>query len=341
MHVRRVLVLAFLPLCSCSANAVSDPPAPIASPTPATPALEERSAATPAWTIRELASPRGFLSITLKVPTTPEGAKPAVINPVADEEALLRLGIVVVRYHTDWSVLSGLRRPAKPGGPDGIAPRNVVGTWMLAAPRAEIVGRKYFAFIKSNARRVLPEVIDRILETGEVDSDRIGISGSSTNGFIALEAMAEDSRLAAAVVRAACGEYHEFLRASSLGLNGEERWLVDGQLVLDEDYEAELAAREPIRHATSYPPRFLLLLNGAEDPAIPTACVEPTVDVFRRVYEDRGVAQRFRAVIYPDRGHDLGPCAEEEALGWWRRWFAGGVPRVGSKIRSSTRCVGR
>ena len=39
------------------------------------------------------------------------------------------------------------------------AQANVLGSWMLAAPRANVVGRRYFGFIKANARTVVPSVV--------------------------------------------------------------------------------------------------------------------------------------------------------------------------------------
>ena len=64
-----------------------------------------------------------------------------------------------------------------------------------------------------------------------------------------LEALREEPRLAAGAARVACGDYHRFLRSSSLALHDDPRWLPGGELVLDEDYAAELREREPLRFA--------------------------------------------------------------------------------------------
>ena len=58
---------------------------------------------------------------------------------------------------------------------------------------------------------------------------RVAITGVSTNGFIALQAVAADQRLHAASVIAACGDYQRFLRYSSMGMAGRP-------LTLDPDY---------------------------------------------------------------------------------------------------------
>jgi len=271
-------------------------------------------------TTRELQASGGFLKVTLKIPAAPAGAKALVINPNADEEALLAAGIVVARYRTDWEVL------AKAVGkkPEPKAHKNVVGKWMLSSPRVGIVGRRYVGFIDANAMGPVGRVIDLVSAETDIDPLRIGISGSSTYGFIVLEALLHEPRLTAAVVRSACGDYRAFLRWSSLAVDDDPRFLVDGKLVLDVDYDAELVAREPLTHAERYPPTALLLLNGDSDEAIPMQCVEPTILAFRRAYRAKGADQRFRAIVYAGAGHDLGEPAARDELAFWRHWFAGG-----------------
>jgi dipeptidyl aminopeptidase/acylaminoacyl peptidase len=192
---------------------------------------------------------------------------------------------------------------------------------MLAAPRPGIVGRNYFGLISVEARKIVPAVLDHLEGVAEIDSRRIAIAGSSTHGFVALEALAREPRLAVAAVRVACGDYHEFLKSSSLALAGDERWLVDGELSLDEEYEVSLRKQEPIRFADRFPPRPLLLLNGEEDEAVPARCARETARVFARAYERRGIPGRLRFVLYEGRGHDLGPDVNDEILAWWERWL--------------------
>jgi len=212
---------------------------------------------------------------------------------------------------------------APPSGPvEGpVEPATPVGKWLLTAQRPGLVGRDYFALIAANAASVVPAVVDHLTGVGDIDPHRIAISGSSTGGFVALEAMRADARLAAAVVRVACGDYHEFLATSSLALAGDERWLVDGRVALDPDYEATLREREPIRFPDRYPPRPLLMLNGAQDPAVPVACAQATARDFAPAYERAGASDRFRFVLYPEHGHDLPPAADDEILRWWERWL--------------------
>jgi dipeptidyl aminopeptidase/acylaminoacyl peptidase len=209
--------------------------------------------------------------------------------------------------------------PAEPA-PAEPAQHETVGTWMLAAPRPGIVGKGYFGVVGTTAK-TLSDVFDAVAALDGIDDARIAISGSSTHGFVALEALRDEPRLAAGVVRVACGDYHRFLRSSSLALHDDPRWLPGGELVLDEDYDAMLREREPIRHAEAYPPRPLLMLNGANDPAIPRACAERTAEAFTAAYAAAGVPDRYRFELYPEAGHDLGDEALQAVLAWWERWL--------------------
>jgi len=291
---------------------------------------------------RDVSLANGWILVKLLIPREPPGPKPAIVSPIDDEQALLERGIVLVRFHTNWELLRGLKAPAEPanvaagnaaGGPPAQAApaaaqpptENKVGSWLLAAPRPGIVGKAYFALISQDALHTLPQVMDYLVTVPEIDPARIAIAGSSTSGFVALQALVKDRRFAAAVVRVACGDYHEFLKASSLALNNDPRWLTNGELVLDPDYEAMLREIEPIRSPDRFPPRPLLMLNGGQDTAIPIRCALRTIDALRGAYMRRRVSDRFRSVVYDDQGHNLGTEAASESLAWWDRWLLSSV----------------
>jgi dipeptidyl aminopeptidase/acylaminoacyl peptidase len=183
------------------------------------------------------------------------------------------------------------------------------------------VGRAYFQIITHEAERSIPRVLDFLQTVPQLDPDRISIAGSSTSGFIALQAMAAEPRIALGVVRAACGDYHTFLRLSNLGLAGDPRWLVDGEMVLDADYEAEIRGIEPIGRAERFPPRPLLLVTGSADPAIPAECARRTADRFASAYSAAGAADRFHFVELDGQGHNLGAESARLAFEWWDRWL--------------------
>lgn len=300
------------------------------------------SPGTATYEIRRFSLESGFITGVVKIPIRPAGPKPVVVRPIVADELLLERGIAVARFGTHWQQLAGLRdaeaEPRSESGPtpesepepapegEGDAAAKGVGRWLLAAPRASLVGRGYFGLIAAEARQVVPRLLDLLETLPEIDAHRMAIGGSSTTGFVALEAFAEDRRLAVAVVRVACGDYHAFLRGSSLALDGEERWLSDGRLVLEPAYEESLQAQEPIRFAARLPPRPLLLLNGALDPVIPAECAVATARAFEAAYADAGASDRFRFVLLEDRQHELGPRAGPEILAWWQRWLQGDPP---------------
>jgi dienelactone hydrolase len=297
-----------------------------------------------------------------------------VITPIVDERLLLERGIAVVRFRTHWEQLRGFSgaRPAAAADhagdpasepdpqPDAHGPEPTpgadlhapapptVGAWLLAAPRPGIVGRAYFELIRVDAQDSVPKVVSWLSRLPQVDPDRIAISGSSTSGFAALQALAADPRLANGVVRVACGDYFTFLRDSSLALKGDPRWLVDGHVELDPDYAETLRRIEPIRHADRFPPRPVLLMVGADDPAIPIECARNTADALERAYAAAGMSDRFRFVVFPGQGHNLGTESQREALEWWQHWLVhdsrqapSAVPAPLSRPLRSQALVGR
>ena len=273
----------------------------------------------------------GWIQVTVLIPRGNTGPRPAVITPIVEDSVLLERGIAVVRYHTNWETLAPLK-PPEPEKPPG--PELQVGGWLLTAPRPGIVGKAYFAILSQEAERSVPRVVDYIATIPQLDPGRLTIAGSSTSGFVALQAMAADRRLALGVVRVACGDYHRFLRASNLGLNSDPRWLPNGEMVLDADYEAELRRIEPIRAADRFPPRPLLLVTGADDPAIPADCARHTAKRFAAAYATAGVPERFRFAELAGQGHNLGGDWERLAIDWWERWLLGAAPLLTARSES-------
>jgi predicted esterase len=262
--------------------------------------------------------------VELRIPDAPPGRKPVVVSPFVDEDLLLARGFAVATWHFDWKEAARLasapapEAPHEPPPPDASETR--VGAWLLASPRPGVIGRAYFQLVGASAELV-PTVIDVLEMQSEIDPQRIAIMGSSTFGFVALQALQGDPRLAAGVVRVACGDYLDFLRSSSLALADDPRWLPEGRMELDADYEAELHAHEPIAHADAFPPRPLLLLAGRTDPVMPYACVEHTADAFAEAYTRAGVEDRFRLESFSEEGHHLGEEADAIALRWLERWL--------------------
>ena len=177
-----------------------------------------------------------------------------------------------------------------------------------------ILGREYLRSIARTANEVIPRVVDYLVTLPEIDPGRIGMTGSSTNGFITLQAVAADGRLSAAVAAAACGDHLRFLRFSSMGMAGQP-------LQLDPEYERWLHGQEPIRHPERLVHAALLVVNRVDDPLVPISCAESTAHVLERAYARAGVPERFRFVRTQESGHGVGKAEGEEALAWLRRWL--------------------
>lgn len=285
-------------LAGC-ARAPLDPPADPALP----PAPETRHATVA----------NGFVTVDLTFPPGRRGPRPVVISPAIDRTALLAAGFVLVDYRAHWERLAPLKK-AKPRDPDAPPPRTV-GKWLLASPSAATVGKGYFGLIDYDARIAIPQVIDHLETVPEVDPGRIGITGNSTRGFTALQAVAHDDRITVAAIANACGDYHTFLARSSLGLDGAE------PLALDPDYDAWLRARETIRHPGRLPPAALLLVNGERDRAIPIDCARTTAHALRHAYDDANVRERLRTVVLPLHGHELDAVVAAEIHDWLVTWL--------------------
>lgn len=272
------------------------------------------------WSEAELQG--GWITVSIGLPHTGAPPFPVVLSPILPDHELLAHGIGVVRWKTNWKMLGEIASPEpKPEPtptPDG---DESVGAWLLRAPRPGIVGRAYFQLITNESDRSLPAVLEHLRTHPDIDPGRIAITGSSTSGFTALQALAEQPDLALGVVQVACGDYPTFLRSSQLALDDQDRWLVDGEIVLDADYATYLDSIDPIGRAANFPPRPLLLISGAQDRAIPAECVAKTAEQLGRAYEDAGTPNRFEWVEFADRGHNMGPEAPPLILDFLVRWL--------------------
>jgi fermentation-respiration switch protein FrsA (DUF1100 family) len=274
----------------------------------------ESIAARPGAHARRIVRHDGFLEIRVEAPDAPPGPKPTVISFVEEfREPLLDAGFVVVSYVIHWELLRG-PAPASPEAAPTAPPAGTVGKWLLTSPSADVIGKGYLTLIDGNARITVPEVLDVLASDPDVDAGRVGILGFSTNGFTALLAASLNPRLRAAVVLAACGDYHTFLHHSSLAMNG-------APLALAPDYDAWLREVEPMRHPERLVHAAVLMVNGRRDLPIPIACARSTAQALRRAYAAARSRERFRWLVLDD-GHAMGPRARREALAWLRRWLA-------------------
>jgi dienelactone hydrolase len=254
----------------------------------------------------------GFITVRVDIPREPPGPKPAVLALLGERPRMLRAGIVTIDYHVHWELLAPLAKSLPKPPP----PERTWGKWLLASPSPRTIGKGYFELINGDATGTIPKVLDAVSAIPEIDMSRIGIAGTSTSGFTALQAVAADRRITAAVIGAACGDYHRFLFASNLAMNGE-------YLNLAPDYETWLHSIEPIRHPERLVHAAILLLAGDDDPVIPRRCIETTVEVLRRAYDEAGEPERFSARIVPGLGHSFTPPLVDDMMVWWAKWLAG------------------
>jgi hypothetical protein len=260
--------------------------------------------------VRETQLEGGAVSVHAEIPLEPAGPKPTVIALLGDSRALLAAGFVVVTYQIQWAALKGEKPPPPP--PEGTG----VGKWVLAAPSAATIGEGYLRQIAATAREHVPRILDYLATIPEVDAERIGMAGGSTNGFVTLEAAAADRRIRAAVAIAACGDYRTFLRYSSMGMEGKP-------LALDPGYAAWIRNQEPIAHPDRIVHTALLMRNRVGDPLIPIACADRTARVLEAAYARAGARERLRYDRLDAEGHGLDPDDGRAAVAWFARWLTG------------------
>lgn len=292
MAVRRLPLLLAVSLATACRLGRPTPPTSVATDPP------------PLAETREVQLDDDFITVRLHIPPTPEARKPTVIWMLGDRSALLGQGMLVVTYRLNWEL-----RPVAPAS----AP-STVGKFVLASPSAAVLGEEYLRTIATDATRAIPRIVDFLETVPEVDPARIGIAGTSSSGFIVLQAVARDRRLAVAVALAACGDYHRFLRYSSMGMEGE-------QLSLAPQYDRWLRAQEIVRRPARLVHAALLMVNRDRDPMIPFACVGETARVLRRAYRRAGVPERFRFTVIEGERHALDQRDTDETMAWLYRWL--------------------
>jgi dienelactone hydrolase len=308
MSGRIVVVLALVLGGACRR---STPPPPLVLDDPSAPEIETR----------EVQLDDDFITARLHIPPTDEPRKPTVISMLGERQSLLAAGFLVVTYRVNWEVRNA---PAPPPTPS----EHTVGKAILASPSEDVLGQVYLRSLATTADDVIPKIIDWLVTVPEIDPARLAIVGSSSNGFITLMAAARDRRLVVAVALAACGDYHLFLRDSSLGMAG-------APLALDPGYDRWLRTQEIVRHPSRLLHAAVLMVNRNGDPIIPFSCAERTADVLTRAYRRAGVPHRFRFTAFESDQHGLDARDGEETTAWLRRWLQ--TSRTGGRATRSAR----
>ena len=257
---------------------------------------------------REVQLADDLITVRLHIPPGGREKRPAIISMLSDHKVFLERGIVVATYRVNWEFL----KPPLP--PPVNAADAVVGKWVLASPSKALLGQRYFQTLTITANDVIPRIATYLGTVPEVDRDRLAVVGASSNGFIALQAATHRPRLRAALVLAACGDYHAFLQYSQLGMQGEP-------LELDPAYDRWLQEQEPFRHPGRLPPTALLMANRRGDPIIPVECADATVRAAAAAYRRARLADRFDYRLIEGSEHGLGPAELEAMMKWIDRWL--------------------
>lgn len=164
--------------------------------------------------------------------------------------------------------------------------------------------------------------VDYLVKTGRVDVSRVGITGGSSGGHAALEAIWMFPSIWSASV-------------SRYGISDLERLVVDthkfekhyafrllfGKTVPDDEDQRRVVYRErsPRFHADKIKAP-VLLLQGSEDKAVPPSQTEMMV---RSVKENGGIAEMilFEGEGHGFRGRDNQRRALEEQDRWWQKYL--------------------
>lgn len=167
------------------------------------------------------------------------------------------------------------------------------------------------------AASVLPGV-DRVIELGIADSQRVGIKGQSAGGYAALALLVQTGRFKAAVVSAGfadLGGLYGQMHAD--GMHWTMSWLES------QDGMAATPWEDRDRYITNSPYFLLdrlttplLLIHGARDTAIDARCADQIFVALRRLGREVEYAR------YEDEGHlILDPAAATDAAERMLRWF--------------------
>jgi hypothetical protein len=249
----------------------------------------------------------GLIALQVVMPFASGVRVPTVIGLGDLEEELIDAGMASVTYRIDWSTRADAPLPMQPFAAGA-------GRWLLASPSPARLGERWVRSVVSVADIAIPRIVDYLEGLPGIDAERVLVAGTSTDGFVALQALANDQRLAGAIAIGACGDYHAFLRDSPLGMAGEP-------LALDPSYDGWLTSQDIARRAERIVPAPLLLVNRIDDPVVPITCADATATVLRPAYAAGDEPDHFHQVRLPGATHGLGDEERKEVLAFLKRWL--------------------
>jgi dienelactone hydrolase len=149
--------------------------------------------------------------------------------------------------------------------------------------------------------------LDLLAELPDVDGARLGAIGHSLGGQEALWLAWYDRRVRAAVSSCGFGLIRTIIRD---GITHNYAMYVPGLLEIG-DTDALLA---------EIAPRAFMLTAGEQDAIFPIDGVRELAAAAEAAYAERGVSERFRALIFPS-GHSFPDQVKAEAYAFLDRWL--------------------
>lgn len=177
----------------------------------------------------------------------------------------------------------------------------------------------------------LMRALDYLETAPEVDADRIGMLGLSMGGMEALLVAALDDRVKVVVSVAGQLSWQEIFAAGTwkqvfpgLALRHElVRSGVDGEQAFAafKSKYPELTTMDAAMVAPMIAPRPLLLMIGQEDPLIPLAAAQRTLEAARVEYRRHNRDSHVELRVEPSAGHSFPPDMRFDALEWFGKWL--------------------
>jgi len=158
-------------------------------------------------------------------------------------------------------------------------------------------------------------LIDFLPARLNIATDRVGVTGVSLGGHVALVAMGLDPRISAGVAFIGSGDYRTLM---------DSRWQREEfrHLAWEQFYPQALAACvdrfDPVHRPEVFADRPLLLLNGGADDLVPLAGNRNFEQALRPHYAH---PERLELRVYDGVGHLVTDTMEADALEWWGRWL--------------------
>ncbi len=155
-----------------------------------------------------------------------------------------------------------------------------------------------------------------LFSRGEVDTDRIGITGASGGGFNTWMTSVLDSRIKVAVPVVGTSEFYEQIWSTRF-----LSW--DG--CIDHCHHVAGLVRYANNHEllTAIAPRPLCIISAQEDRDFPADGVQKVYDYGRGLYESFGAAEKIKFFIDTTESHGYQVKKREAAYGWFSRWLMG------------------